>query len=162
MTTQSQTISDAEAIAFVYQEARTIDEKRLDDWYEMFAEDGRYWMPLTRNQPDGHSHNSLFFEDRLLLKVRIERLKSPRSYSQAVPSFCHHVLQQPAVESRDGPVVVLRTPFMYLETRGDEQQLLGATAWHHLVLVDGAIRMKMKKVELVNPDAGFGSIQMFL
>ena len=94
MTEQTQAITDAAAIAFVYQEARTIDEKRFDDWYEMFAEDGLYWMPLARNQPDGRSHNSLFHEDRLLLKVRIERLKSPRSYSQGVPSYCHHVLQQ--------------------------------------------------------------------
>ena len=67
MTEQTQAITDAAAIAFVYQEARTIDEKRFDDWYEMFAEDGLYWMPLARNQPDGRSHNSLFHEDRAQL-----------------------------------------------------------------------------------------------
>ncbi len=155
-------ISDAQAIDFVYGEARTIDEKRFDDWYGMFTEDGIYWMPLTRDQPDGLNHNSLFYEDRLLLKVRIERLKSPRSFSQDVPSYCHHVLQQPIVESRDQGVVLVRTPFIYLETRGDEQQVLGATAWHSLILDEGAIKMRLKKVELVNPDAGFGSIQMFL
>ncbi|MGH1360686.1 MAG: aromatic-ring-hydroxylating dioxygenase subunit beta [Burkholderiaceae bacterium] len=155
-------ITDSAAIAFVYDEARTLDQKQFDHWYDLFADDGFYWMPLTREQPDGVNHNSLFYEDRLLLKVRIERLKSPRSYSQGVPSYCHHVLQQPAIESRDGDLVVVRTPFLYLETQGDEQQLLGATAWHHLVSVDGRIRMRLKKVELVNPDAGFGSIQLFL
>jgi len=30
-------MDDAAAIAFVYQEARTIDEKRFDDWYDMFT-----------------------------------------------------------------------------------------------------------------------------
>lgn len=155
-------ISDEQAISFVYQEARTIDEKRFDDWYEMFTETGIYWMPLTRDQPDGLNHNSLFYEDRLLLKVRIERLKSPRSFSQDVPSYCHHVLQQPMVESRDQGVVQVRTPFIYLETQGDAQQVLGATAWHSLVLDEGRIKMELKKIELVNPDAGFGSIQMFL
>ena len=162
MSERNSAISDENAIAFVYREARTIDEKRFDDWYDMFADDGIYWMPLTRGQPDGLNHNSLFYEDRLLLKVRIERLKSPRSYSQGIPSFCHHVLQQPAIETRDTDIVIVRTPFLYLETQGDDQQLLGATSYHHLVMVDGDIRIKLKKVELVNPDAGFGSIQMFL
>lgn len=153
---------DAAAIAFVYSEARTIDEQRFDDWYEMFTEDGLYWMPLTRDQPDGLNHNSLFHEDKLLLKVRIERLKSPRSYSQGIRSYCHHVLQQPMVEQRVDDALIIRTPFLYVETQGDSQQILGATAYHHLVVDDGQIRIRLKKVELVNPDAGFGSIQLFL
>jgi 3-phenylpropionate/cinnamic acid dioxygenase small subunit len=160
---QANQITNESAADFVYREARAIDEKRFDDWYEMFTEDAIYWMPLTRNQPDGINHNSLFYDDRLLLKVRIERLKSPRSFSQAVPSYCQHVLQQPMLERRDPDTgeCVLRTPMIYVETRRDEQIVLAATAWHHLVTVDGAIRMRLKKVELVNPDAGFPSIQMF-
>ncbi|MEZ5739478.1 MAG: aromatic-ring-hydroxylating dioxygenase subunit beta [Burkholderiaceae bacterium] len=155
--------TDDAAIAFVYDEARTLDEKRFDDWYEMFCDDGIYWMPLTRGQPDGLNHNSLFYEDKLLLKVRIERLKNPRSFSQGVPSYGHHVLQQPMIEQRDtarGEVVV-RTPFLFLETQRDRQTVLGATAWHHLVLESDRIRIRLKKVELVNPDAGFPSLQMF-
>lgn len=153
---------DAAAIDFVYKEARTIDEQRFDDWYEMFAEGSIYWMPLTRDQPDGLNHNSLFYEDKLLLKVRIERLKSPRSYSQGVRSYCHHVLQQPMVEQRTDDALITRTPFLYVETQGDDQQVLGATAYHHLIVTDGRILIRLKKVELVNPDAGFGSIQLFL
>jgi 3-phenylpropionate/cinnamic acid dioxygenase small subunit len=157
-------LTEANAIDFVYEEARIIDEKRFDEWFDLFTEDGLYWMPLTRDQPDGLNHNSLFYEDKLLLKVRIERLKNPRSYSQDNPSFCHHVLQLPRVEKgvETDAQIVVRTPFLYVETQRDQQIVLGATAWHHLVEEAGHIRMKMKKVDLVNPDAGFGSIQMFL
>ena len=38
---------------FVYHEASLIDEKRFDEWYELFTDDARYWMPLARGQPDG-------------------------------------------------------------------------------------------------------------
>ena len=95
--------------------------------------------------------------------MRIERLKNPRSFSQMIPSYCHHVLQQPAVERVDEAAgeLVVRTPFLYLETQRDSQIVLGATAYHHLVTVDGVVRMRLKKVVLVNPDAGFGSIQLF-
>src|SRR5215467_8458856 len=92
---------DERLVKFVYDEARLIDEKRFDEWYELFAEDGYYWMPLTRDQPDGINHTSLFYEDRFLLKVRIERLKSPRSFSQQPASYCQHILQTPAVVESD-------------------------------------------------------------
>ena len=156
--------ASAEALTeFIYTEARLIDEKRLDEWYELFTDDGLYWMPLTRNQPDGELHTSLFHEDKLLLKLRIERLKRPASFSQHVPSFCQHVLERPRVESRGtgGTPYVLRTPFVYLESQRDTQIVLGGVAWHHLVEIEGALRIRMKKIELLNCDAALPSIQLF-
>jgi len=154
---------DAALVRFVYDEARTIDEKRFDDWYELFAEDARYWMPLERGQPEGECHTSLFYEDKLLLKVRIERLKSPRSFSQHPPSYCQHILQQPQVDDRDAGSnrYVVRTPFLYVETQLDEQLVLAGVSFHHLSLIDGRLRIRLKKVELANCDAALPSIQLF-
>jgi 3-phenylpropionate/cinnamic acid dioxygenase small subunit len=149
---------------FVYHEARLLDEKRFDEWYELLTEDVRYWMPLSRGQPDGELFTSLFFEDRLLLKVRLERLRHPNAFSQQQPSFCQHVLQQPQVESAD-PVAnryVTRTPFLYVETRLDQQLLLAGVIYHHLVVLAGQLRIRLKKIELVNCDAALPSIQMLL
>lgn len=156
--------SDVALTGFVYREARLIDEKRLDEWYDLFTEDARYWMPLTRGQPDGEMHTSLFYEDRLLLKVRIERLRSPNAFSQQPPSFCQHVLQQPAVEEADVAAnrYVVRTPFMYVESQLDRQLILAAVSWHQLICVDGVLRIRLKKVELLNCDAALPSIQLFL
>lgn len=148
---------------FVYDEARLIDEKRFDEWYDLFADDGRYWMPLTRGQPDGDNHTSLFHEDKLLLKVRIERLKSPRSFSQAQPSWCQHVLQRPTVED-DGATsgrCRVRTPFIYVETQRDAQLVLAGVVSHYLRREGDRLRIELKKVELVNCDAALPSIQLF-
>lgn len=156
--------SDAALAEFVYREARLIDEKRLDEWYELFTGDARYWMPLTRGQPDGETHTSLFYEDKLLLKVRIERLRSPNAFSQQPPSFCQHVLQQPTVEEADVVAnrYVVRTPFMYAESQLDRQLILAAVSWHHLAWVEGVLRIRLKKIELLNCDAALPSIQLFL
>jgi 3-phenylpropionate/cinnamic acid dioxygenase small subunit len=157
------TPDEQELCSFVYDEARLIDEKRLDEWYELFTEDARYWMPLTRGQPDGINHTSLLYEDKLLLKVRIERLKKPNSFSQQQPSFCQHVIQQPQVDSIDaaGGVYVTRAPFLYVETQLDQQILLAGVVRHHLIVQDGRLRIRQKKVELVNCDAALPSIQLF-
>ena len=156
-------MDSATVLRFVYDEARLVDEGRYGEWYDLFAEDGRYWMPLTRGQPDGENHTSLFYEDRLLLRVRIERLKNPRSFSQSPPSHCQHVLQQPTIESADEQAQqwVTRTPFIYVESQLDEQLILAGVSWLHLVMVDGRLAIRLKKVEIINCDAALTSIQLF-
>jgi 3-phenylpropionate/cinnamic acid dioxygenase small subunit len=157
-------LSESSLVEFVCREARLLDEKRFEEWYGLFTDDGRYWMPLTRGQPNGETHTSLFFEDKLLLKVRIERMVHPNAYSQQQPSFCQHVLQKPALEEAqpDTGEYLVRTPFMYLETQLDRQTLLAGVAYHRLVSIDGELRIRQKKIELVNCDAALPSIQLLL
>jgi len=154
---------DKTLIEFVYREARLIDEKRFDEWYDLYADDCRYWMPLMRGQPQGAAHTSLFDEDKLMLKLRIERLRNPKSYSQAFPSWCQHILQTPSVESRDEQtkIVVLRTPFMYLEYQQDQQELYAGVAWHHLRCGGRGIVITLKKIDLLNCEAALPSLQLF-
>jgi 3-phenylpropionate/cinnamic acid dioxygenase small subunit len=154
---------DKTLIEFVYREARLIDEKRFDEWYDLYSDDCRYWMPLMRGQPQGAAHTSLFDEDKLLLKLRIERLRNPKSYSQAHPSWCQHILQTPSIESRDlqMKIVVLRTPFMYLEYQADQQEVYAGVAWHHLRCGGEGIVITLKKIDLLNCEAALPSLQLF-
>ncbi len=155
--------SDEELIGLVHAEARLIDEKRLEEWYELYAEDGHYWMPLTRGQRSPTGENSLMYEDKLLLQVRIRRLASANAHSQAQPSWCQHVLQAPSIEDRGSitQVAVMRTAFLYVESRRDDQQLYAGVAWHHLKRVDERLVILLKKVELVNCEAALPSLQLF-
>ena len=157
-------MSEAEVVRFGYQEARLLDEKRFDEWYELFTEDAYYWVPLVPGQVDPLSHNSLAYEDKLLLKLRIERLKLPTAYAQKPASRCHHVLQAPELENSDPArgEFVTRTPFLYTETHGDESQRYAATAWHTLVNTPAGLRIRLKRVDILNADAALPSIQLFL
>ena len=151
-------------IDFVVLEARLIDEQRFDEWLDLFTEDGRYWMPLEYGQTDPLLHNSLFYDDRMLMQIRIERLKNAKTYSQKPKSRCCHVLQTPVVDVLDAAEGRFETwtAFHYLETRFDEQTLFAGWSRHHLVLVDGVLKMRLKRVDLVNCDAAFGNIQLFM
>ncbi len=157
------TSEDGALIDFVYDEARLIDEKRFDEWYDLYADDCRYWMPLMRGQPPDAGHTSLFDEDKLLLKIRIERLRNPKSYSQAFPSWCQHILQMPRIERRDAHsgMTVLRTPFLYLEYQQDRQETYAGVAWHHLRQTNDRTFIVVKKIELLNCDAALPSLQLF-
>jgi 3-phenylpropionate/cinnamic acid dioxygenase small subunit len=151
-------------IDFVYDEARMIDERRFEEWLGLWAADSYYWMPLDPDAEDPKLVTALMYEDDFLRKLRVERLEGARTFSQKPRSRCHHVLQRPFVDVVDHKAghFVTSTPFHYVETRLDDQFLLAATARHQLAIEAGALRIKLKRVDLLNPDAAFGNIQLFL
>jgi len=156
--------TDQELIDFVVREARLIDQQRFDEWLDLYADDAYYWMPLEWNQTDPRLTCSLMYEDKLLLSIRVERLKGARTFSQKPKSRCNHVLQTPQVDSRDVTAnsYVTWTAMHYVETRLEEQTLYAAWATHHLTVENGKLRIKLKRVDLINCDAAFGNIQLFM
>ena len=156
--------TDQHLVDFVLREARLIDQHRFEEWLDLFTEDGHYWMPLEWGQTDPLLVSSLMYEDKLLLKIRVERLKGNRTFSQKPKSRCHHVLQTPQVDARDeaAGTYTTWTPMHYVETRLDEQQLYAAWATHTVVVEGGRLRIRLKRVDVVNCDAAFGSIQLFM
>jgi 3-phenylpropionate/cinnamic acid dioxygenase small subunit len=156
--------SERDLIDFVVREARLLDDKRYAEWLDLWTDDGIYWVPLTPEQTEGIHHNSHLYEDKLLRELRVERLKSPRAYSQQPPSRALHLLQAPTLESSDAGAqrFVLRTPFHYTEAQGDEIQTFVGTAFHHLVQGQGRLRMRMKRVDLLNGEAALPAVQLFI
>jgi len=151
-------------IDFVVQECRLLDAKRYDEWNRLFTDDAFYWIPLAPDQDDPIQHTSHMYEDKFLRELRIERLKSPRAFSQQPPSRCHHLLQTPAVESVDEAAsrCVVRTEFHYTESQGDELQFYVGTFFHHLSWKEGGLRMTLKRVNLLNCDAALPAVQLFI
>ncbi|HET6182024.1 MAG TPA: aromatic-ring-hydroxylating dioxygenase subunit beta [Acetobacteraceae bacterium] len=154
-------MSEQEIARFIYREARLLDEKRWDEWYELFTEDGHYWVPLTRGQPDAEYHTSLAYEDKLLLRLRIERFRRVPP-SQHPQSWSQHVLQPPEIEAATAEGWRTRTAFFYAEARGDAMQTYAGTVLHELVRTDAGPRIRLKRVNLVNCDAALPSIQLFI
>lgn len=151
-------------IDFVINEAFLLDQRRYEEWNALFTDDAFYWVPLAQDQPDGINQTSHMYEDKLLRNIRIERLRSPRAFSQQPPSRCHHLLQVPVVQTFEPAQnhYVVRTPFHYTELQMDDQNMFVGTAFHQLCTVDGAIRMKLKRVNLLNSDCALPSIQLFI
>ena len=157
---------ERELADFVAMEAALLDAGRHDDWLALFTDDGRYWVPLKgAEQSDPIGHNSLAYEDRLLLALRIERLKSPRAHSQQPRSRCQHVLQRSIVVDADGSddgTVEMRTPFVYVESRDGDQVLLTGSYRHTLVRVDGGWKIRLKRVDLLDAERPLPAIQLFV
>lgn len=153
-------VSAEQVTDFIYAEVRMLDEQRYDDWLALWLEDGHYWMPLDYQQTDPRLVTSLMYEDIFMLRLRVQRLNGARTFSQKPKSRCSHVIQRPFIDEINAADVKTVTSMHYVETRMDEQFLLACTATHELRLVDGALRIANKRVDLLNSDAAFGSIQL--
>jgi benzoate/toluate 1,2-dioxygenase beta subunit len=138
---------------FLLHEARLLDEAKFDDWLALFAPDAQYWVPSEPNQASPHDTVSLMYDDRRLLETRVRRLASPRIYSQEPRSRTSRIVANVTLEEATPDHALLRSKLMMIEFRRNEQRLFGATCWHRLICREGAIRIRLKRVDLVNCDA---------
>jgi benzoate/toluate 1,2-dioxygenase beta subunit len=139
---------------FLVHEAALLDDARFDDWLALFTDDAYYWVPSEPDQQSPHDTVSLMYDDRRLLETRVRRLASPRIYSQEPRSRTSRIVTNVGiVDSDSGGGCLVRSKFVLIEYRREQQRLFGGTYLHTLVVRGGAIRIRMKRVNLVNCDA---------
>jgi 3-phenylpropionate/cinnamic acid dioxygenase small subunit len=152
----------AELEEFIIHEARLLDQRRFRDWMGLFAEDGTYWVPAVPDQQSPFDQASLFYDDRDLMRTRVDRLEHPRIHVQTPPSRTAHLVGNAIVEVVDdakGEYVVGSTVIM-VEYR-DEQQRLFAGRQRHRLRRDGAsFRIVQKRVDLINCDSAFEAMAL--
>jgi 3-phenylpropionate/cinnamic acid dioxygenase small subunit len=139
---------------FLIHEARLLDEGHFDEWLALFTQDARYWVPSEPDQANPFDTVSLMYDDRRLLETRVRRLSSPRIYSQEPRSRTSRMIDNVSIEDEEGEASTLvRSKFILIEFRRNEQRLFGGTCFHRLITDGAAIRIASKQVNLVNCDA---------
>jgi benzoate/toluate 1,2-dioxygenase beta subunit len=142
---------------FIIHEARLLDERRFRDWMGLFADDGTYWVPAVPDQQNPFDQASLFYDDRELMKTRVERLEHPRIHVQTPPSRTAHLVGNVVVEDAgagNGEYVVGSTLIM-VEHRDDQQRVFAGRQHHRLRRHGDTFRIVQKRVDLINCDGAF-------
>jgi 3-phenylpropionate/cinnamic acid dioxygenase small subunit len=151
-------LDDAAIKAFIAHEADLLDEQRFEEWCDLFAEDGIYWVPAQHGQEDPKTHVSLFYDDKPILRTRVRRLLDPMIHCQDPPSACIRVLSEPAVKAdpaRAGEYQV-RSKFVMVEDRiGGERRIYAGRCFHTLRATNEGLRIVLKRVNLTNCDHSF-------
>jgi benzoate/toluate 1,2-dioxygenase beta subunit len=148
--------TEARAIErFLYREARLLDERRFDEWQELFAQDGVYWVPLKPEQSDPLHHGSIIYDDRAGMATRFRRLAHPRVYAQIPPSRTLHVVTNVHVDDADGAKdeIDVLSALQVTEFHQGEQRHYAARCRHRLRRSGGSYAIALKRVDLVNCDA---------
>ena len=105
---------------FLFHEARLLDERRLQEWLALYADDAEYWVPYAWEQKSPKDHVSLFYETKSLLSMRIDRLERELSPLDSPMARVNHYLTNLAVE--DGAELTARAHLLFVEHRREEQR----------------------------------------
>lgn len=143
---------------FLFHEARLLDDRRFEDWMDLFTEDAVYWVPSQEGQDNPVDTASIFHDNRQLMEVRIRRLRHPANYAQRPPSRTRHLVTNVVLDGVDDATGELHVTsnLLMAEYRDDDQRVYAAGVRYRLRRADGALRIAWKRVDLINCDAAHG------
>lgn len=153
--------------AFLQHEAHLLDERRFEEWMELFTDDGYYWAPARADQQSPYEEVSLFFDDRDAMRIRVKRLRHPQIHAQSPPSVMARLVANVFIEDveSDNGAIRVRSKFMICEWRPSvpegEHRVLGGTYKHQLVERGGELKIAWKKATLVNCDARHSPLYVY-
>jgi ethylbenzene dioxygenase beta subunit len=166
---------------FLYREARLLDERRFEEWSELFTEDGVYWVPTRTDQKSPDECVSIFYDTRDVMAARIRRLDHPDAHIQAPPSDTTHMVTN--IELAPGAAVIaglssepesvwrVHAAFAMAEYRRGEPRWYAGRYEYHLVqsaTTDAhadpasALRIRLKKAVLVNCAGSFTAMAVYI
>jgi benzoate/toluate 1,2-dioxygenase beta subunit len=137
---------------FLYRQADLLDQRHWDQYIELFADDGFYWMPAAPEQTTGEGVPSIFYEDRDLMRVRMKRVTHPHAWSQAPDWGTNHLVSNVMIErenQRTGELVV-HSRFHMMEFRRDATRHFAGSYIHHLRRAGDGYRIALQRVDMVN------------
>jgi 3-phenylpropionate/cinnamic acid dioxygenase small subunit len=140
---------------FLYRQAELLDAKRWQDWIELFAEDGVYWMPPEPSHTHWDGMPAIFAEDRNLMNVRMRRVLHPDAWSQRPLWGTNHVVSNVVVEEATDAEVRVRSRFHMLELRRDDVRHFAGAYRHHLQNSPEGFRIKLQRVDMTNAQAPY-------
>lgn len=148
---------------FLFAEADLIDDGDFPAWLDLFTDDGVYWIPAAGGD-DPAQFVSIIFDDRPKLEARVQRLQSDLCWAQEPRSQVRHVIGNVRTVSAPdaGDAVVVRSNAVVVETRRQHQQILTTRNEHHLVVADGSIHIRRKRVDLLEADFFIGNLTFLI
>jgi 3-phenylpropionate/cinnamic acid dioxygenase small subunit len=145
-----------EAEQLLYRQAALLDEKKWQDWIDLFTSDGVYWMPPDPSHTTWDGMPAIFAEDRNLMTVRMKRVLHPDAWSQNPLWGTNHVVSNVIVDkaAKNGDLVV-RSRFHMMELRRDDVRHFAGQYTHHLKKVKSGYRIKLQRVDMTNAQAAY-------
>jgi 3-phenylpropionate/cinnamic acid dioxygenase small subunit len=149
---------------FLYDEADCLDRADLEAWTGLYTEDGVYWMPQSPEQTDPETQISLFHDNRLLMEIRRLNFASPLAASMAYPVRASHIIGNIRIKNWDPKTAACRTTanFHAALLFRNEQTFYAGRYTHELRRLEGAWKIRHKRVDLINCDTPLKSLVIYL
>jgi 3-phenylpropionate/cinnamic acid dioxygenase small subunit len=119
----------SEIEAFLYFEAQLLDDRRFQEWYALFADDLRYWMPTRTNrlrrelsrENSSPGEMALFDDDKQSLGWRVHQLQTGMHWAEDPPSRTRHLVTNVRATAHDDNAFEVRSNFLCYRNRLEDE-----------------------------------------
>jgi 3-phenylpropionate/cinnamic acid dioxygenase small subunit len=154
---------------FLVAEAELLDNRRFDDWLELFTDDLRYEVPVRTTRKRGNSDVSdemyFFEENRVSLGLRVRRLSTDVAWAEDPPSHTRRFVTNFRFEPGPGESeLTVRTNLLLYRSRGGEGRydLICGEREDVLRLVESELKIARRRVVLDQSTLATKNLGVFL
>ena len=104
--------------------ARCLDDDRLEQWPDFFADDCLYRVTSADNMREGYEASMIFLNSKGMVRDRVSALRTANIYERQA---YRHILGQPSILSVEGESATSETSFMVARIMRDGRTDLFAT-----------------------------------
>ena len=148
--------------AFLEHEAELLDRGDLAGWVELCTDDATYWMPMSAEQQDPLGEISILYENRTLMELRKFNFGHRLAPSFETPVRCSHLLGAIRIDAVEGDEIAASAKFHCIMWYRGEQRMFAGRCAYRLVAEGERLRIRAKRVDLLNADAWHRSIPIYL
>ena len=146
---KARSVSRAEVEDFLFHEADLLDRWALDDWAQLFTDDGEYLIPPT-DLPDGDPGKHLFlvYDDRHRLGERAKRLGKKSAHAEFPHSRTRHLISNVRIAQEAAVVTVHCSFVVYRSKQGVNDVYPGHSIYRLIVRQEGGFAIRSKRAVL--------------
>ncbi len=145
---------------FLCLEARLLDKRRFDEWLSLYTDDAEYWVPVLEDQESPYDELSIIFDTRQMMEARVFRLGQATVHSQQPKSRACRLIGNVTVELNGGSQIITRSALLLTEHRANRQFQYAAHVEHRLVREGSGLKIRRKRVNLVNSEGNHEMISL--
>ena len=143
---------------FLYLEARLLDERRLNEWLDLFADDLHYFMPIRRNVKfgdwdlefsDPESEISYFDEGKDILQGRVRQINTGVHWAEEPVSRYEHLISNIEIAAVNGDEVQVSSKFFCYQNRLQDEVNLFVGRRYDLLRRDPVTTFKVVKRKII-------------
>jgi 3-phenylpropionate/cinnamic acid dioxygenase small subunit len=143
---------------FLFDEARLLDERRFDEWVDLFTDDAVYWVPNDNPDADPSTTSSLVHDGKAALRWRAKRLQHPAAHTQRPQPRTQHFVTNVQVEPLTPDSCRVRSSQLVYWLRNATVVHYPGFYEHTLRRHDGVWRIQAKKVVVLNANQSLAQL----
>jgi benzoate/toluate 1,2-dioxygenase beta subunit len=141
--------------AFLYNEARLLDDRQWDEWLSLYAEDVEFWLPCwtdedTLVESPTNAVSLLYYANRSGLEDRIFRIKTERSGASSPEPRTVHQISNIEILEQNTHQIKLRFNWHTMIYRFKKIEQFFGQSFYTVQINGQQPQIKNKKVILMN------------